>query len=111
MVLMTDKKQIQNALNVLINGCTMDDLREDDKVYYEAYDYLCEQVGVLVEKATPKKPHKEYVIDDTCYCCGNCHDIIDEVNYVDNGLYSKELVKYCRSCGQRIDWGDGSNDR
>ena len=89
--------------------------------YQEALDYAkkhldskqdLEKVGVLqelVDKETPEKPQKAYVVDGTYYICPCCGHIIEDYsNMQDKDLkkYVIKIVQYCESCGAKLDWSD-----
>lgn len=62
----------------------------------------------LVDKATPKEPTRDYVVDGYYYRCPICGNLILEESMimgVDANLL-KNNNSYCPRCGQRIDWSD-----
>lgn len=78
-------------------------------------DYLnnhnpdCDILEELVDKATPLKPQEAYVVDGTYYICPCCGHIIEDFsNMQDKDLkkYVIEIDKYCKTCGQKLDWSD-----
>lgn len=60
----------------------------------------------LKEKATPKKPILEYVIDGSYYKCSVCGALILEKVMAEsvNGDLLKEDCSYCSRCGTKVDW-------
>ena len=59
-----------------------------------------EVIQELVDRETPMKP--EIPNNSSLSFCGRCKTSI--THYV--GSLAKENFKYCKSCGQRIDWID-----
>ena len=54
----------------------------------------------VLEKEMPKKPELSRVNEDTIYCkCPSC--VITTV------LYDGCQMKYCKNCGQKLDWVGG----
>jgi len=60
----------------------------------------------LVDRATPKKPILEYVIDGSYYKCSVCGALILERVMAEsvNGDLLKEDCSYCSRCGTKVDW-------
>ncbi len=60
----------------------------------------------LVDRATPKKPILEYVIDGSYYKCSVCGALILEKVMAEsvNGDLLKEDCSYCSRCGTKVDW-------
>ena len=62
----------------------------------------------LVEKATPKKPLDVQEPVLKWGLCPNCKGELDMFHGRPNRVLLNE--KYCRDCGQAIDWSDGSEE-
>ena len=90
----------------------MEDIQEMNK-YHEALDYLrwigsdgyykkkreksFDILQELIDKETPMKARADSV---GCYC-GNC-----AYRLGDNNGWTQATVKYCRNCGQALDWSE-----
>lgn len=63
---------------------------------------LAEAMGMAIqalEKQVPMKPKTNKVDSETTYCkCTSCN--------ITTVLYRNCIMKYCKECGQRLDWSD-----
>ena len=94
----------QEALNELINT--------SGEFFTEKEHEAISMMQELVDKATPKKPILEYVVDGYYYRCSKCGKLIlDDVtaNSV-SGDVLKEDCSYCSRCGTKVRWGSDGNE-
>ena len=58
-----------------------------------------------LEKQIPKKPiiHTNDIDKDRLACCPVCYSNVD---WTYEGFWRKGNPKYCKNCGQAIDWSD-----
>ncbi len=91
-------KALQTVTFLQDCGLEIDKLKEVDyhkevieKINYNAYMELMNEVLELREKQTPyiPKPYKQYA--GTCKC---------------GVIFMDRTTNYCGNCGQRLDWGD-----
>ena len=75
-------------------------------------DKWLDVIQELVDKATPKKPIAEYVVDGRYCVCPECGALLDEECLLKTYKCLREGHQYCHVCGQAIDWSeeDGSSD-
>lgn len=82
--------------------------REDCGMSYlsDAYRNDLSVLRELVDKATPKKPILEYVVDGYYYRCSKCGKLIldDMTANSVSGDSLKEDCSYCSRCGTKVDW-------
>jgi len=89
---MMSKEKYQMALNTLF-------MMASEHLGFEL-NYEKNLLQELVDKATPKKLHKENKQQEWSGGCPNCHS---------DGIWSEEMMlkhKYCKDCGQAIDWSE-----
>lgn len=65
----------------------------------EYYQDEVKLIQELVDKATPKKPIFDYLMNE-CKC-SNCNHIF---GYAEEEESNIEKINYCYNCGQAIDW-------
>ena len=77
----------------------------NDKI--ELLYFHLDNIEELVDKATPKKPPKEYVVDGTHYICPSCGYLIETYSNMHDKNYKRVVINtscYCSKCGQKLDW-------
>lgn len=78
-----------------------------DNKYQYGTDEEWELLQELVDKATPKKPPKEYVVYGTYYICPSCGYLIETYSNMHDKNYKRVVINtscYCSKCGQKLDW-------
>ena len=90
----------QEALDELVSQT------DQEIVYHDEINGFKSTLQELVDKATPKKPILEYVIDGSYYKCSVCGALILEKVMAEsvNGDLLKEDCSYCSRCGTKVDW-------
>lgn len=81
-----------------------------EKTYYPVKESYLHDLSKeeSAERATPKKPILEYIVDGYYYCCPICKHLILEKTmiYCVNADLLKKDNAYCSCCGNKIDWSD-----
>ena|SRR5690554_3531098 len=68
-----------------------------------------EIIKELVERDTPKKPLLVEISAENIhhYDCSSCNT---NINIGDSIGYNKVFNRFCKECGQRLDWKEEEND-
>ena len=111
---MTEQEAIKVFNTVLLLGkCELpaDEANEAIKLSIKALEEIqqyreigtVEECRAAVEKQIPKKPIIHTNDIDRLACCPVCDSNVD---WTYEGFWRKGNPKYCRECGQAIDWSD-----